>query len=94
MGVTLCMRARLPPADAEEVSLAEFVPATAQTVTLRVKIHPMRGSVLIYRSLYDTKPVRCDGPTRTITIGYGAGKIYVEKTHGASYCTFEFLGSN
>jgi len=86
------MRARLPPADAEEVSLKEFVPAIAQTVTLRVKIHPMRGSALIYRSLYDTRPVRCNGPAQIITIGYGSGKIYVEKTHGASYCTFELLG--
>lgn len=61
------------------------VPHTAHSVTLVVRVTPKSGGLLIYTSPDDTQPlVACKGPAQHISIGYGTGKILVEKLAGTT----------
>ena len=67
------------PADAYGYELGANVPASASTVTLRLRIQPRWAAVNLSPSKEAQAPIHCEGPGRRLTIGYGNGTLYVEK---------------
>jgi len=69
------------------------VPHTAHSVTLAVRVTPKSGGLLMYTSPDDTQPlVACKGPAQHITIGYGTGRIFVEKLAGTTDFEIKIVG--
>jgi hypothetical protein len=74
-----------PPSNFTEFEFGERVPPTAQSVTLSIHIMPRSGTVSIYASPTDDRPmVQCKGPSQQVTIGYGTGRIFIEKSSGTT----------
>jgi hypothetical protein len=84
-----------PPLDRTEFVFGHQVPPSTQSVTVSIRITPRSGTVSIYASPDDNHPmVQCKGPSQQVTIGYGTGRIFLEKTSGTTDYEIRVLSWN